>query len=73
MIVCLAQAQLQRAQLVLYTYECHLNERLERRRLRRRRADSNKNSFRAACGPGSRSTFNNLEMAHIKFDSSMQK
>ena len=25
MIVCLAQAQLQRAQLVLHTYECHLN------------------------------------------------
>ena len=37
MIVCLAQAQLQRAQLVLHTYECRLNQRLERRRLRRRR------------------------------------
>ena len=58
MIVRLAQAQLQRAQLVLHTYECRLNQRLERRRLRRRRTDSNKTSFRAACEPRSTSTFN---------------
>ena len=58
-------------------YLC-LNQRLERRRLRRRRTDSNKNSFGAPCEPRSTSTstkrvFHNLEMAHIKFDSSMQK
>ena len=73
MIVCLAQTQLQRAQLVLHTYQCRFNQRLERRRLRIRiKLVSLRHVNREAQARSTKRVFHNPEMAHIKFDSSMQ-